>query len=177
MRITKNSNLRAQRSESCSIFAATFVVQDRQQVSPFLRACCILLRTRQEGRRLLHFACTGLSRGFLYIFCAYWITRKHCHTAFKPSPQNARLLRSHSQIYPVTAMCFWKTELSSSPCAGGKTSSCATSAALVAHKVAAGHMQLSSSNIEMCSSSFKHHSRDHRITICRSRLGQASALT
>lgn len=69
--MSKNSNLRAQQSETCSIFAATFVVQDRKQVSPFLRVCCILLRTRWEGRRPLHFVCTGLSWGFLYIFRAY----------------------------------------------------------------------------------------------------------
>ena len=175
--MSKNSNLKAQQSGICFIFAATFVVQDRKRVPPFLRACCILLRTRREGRRLLHFACTGLSWGFLYIFWAYWMTRKHCHTTFKPSPQNATLLCTHGEIYPVTTMCFWKTELNSSPCACGKTSPCPTSASLVAHKVAASHIQLSSSNIETSFSSFKLQSRDHRITICRSGLGQASALT
>lgn len=174
--MSKNSNLRAQQSETCSIFAATFVVQDRKQVSPFLRVCCILLRTRWEGRRPLHFVCTGLSWGFLYIFWAYWMTRKHCHTAFKPSPQNTMLLHAHGQIYPVATTCFWKTELSGSPCACGKTSPCLTPASLVPHKVAASHIRLSSSNTETSFSSFKLQSRDHRITIFRSGSGQASAL-
>lgn len=87
---------------------------------------------------------------------------EHCH-------RNAALPRAHGQTQPIPTMRSWKTELSSSLCACGKTSPCPMSASLVAHQVAAS-LPLKCPFLSL-------NCRDHKITICRRGLGQASTLT